>query len=86
MVLATLRHVPYSWSHKREQGSTKEGTEMTSCHYGDHEATNIKVEIERTYDEQGREITTEVRLPICKPCNEEYYDGTEDRPRLLKIG
>lgn len=57
------------------------------CYYGDHEATNIKVEIERTWnDETGTEIKAETRLPICQPCNDEHYDGTEDRPRLLKIG
>lgn len=58
----------------------------TKCHFGNHEATNIKVEVERTWDdEKDREVVTKVRLPICRPCHLENYDGTEEFPKLLAL-
>lgn len=55
------------------------------CYYGNHEATHIKKEAEYSYDGEGIERMEIVELPICKGCNEENYDGTEEFPRMRKI-
>ena len=58
----------------------------TTCSFGSHPATNIKIEIERTWDDEaGAEVETKVELPICRPCNEAHYDGTEEHPRLRRL-
>lgn len=55
------------------------------CHFCGNQATHIKKEAEYSYNEEAIEKKEIVELPICKPCNEENYDGTEEYPRMRKI-
>lgn len=63
-------------------GMTK--TENTKCHFCQGPATAVKIEVTPPIEDEDTE-TVEL-LPICKPCNEKWYDGTEDRPALLPLG
>lgn len=62
---------------------------MTNCSYGDqsHQATHIKIEVERSWSEDGggREIATKVRKPICLTHEDELFDGTEEFPGLKPL-
>ena len=38
------------------------------------------------YDEDtGEDITEDVWLPICHPCNSYWFDGTEEYPKLYPL-
>lgn len=37
------------------------------------------------YDDDFNEITEDSWLPICRPCNEYWFDGTEEHPRLYPL-
>lgn len=55
---------------------------MRKCSYCEvAEATALKTEIEREWDDAKQdEVQAERVRPICQPCSEYWFDGTEDRP------
>jgi hypothetical protein len=56
-----------------------------TCGFGNHPATNVKIDTEPSYDSEGIETVTKVMIPICEGCDRAYYDGTEDYPGLLPL-
>lgn len=51
------------------------------------EATAMKTEIELVQidDEDCTDIQVPTTRPICLPCNERWFDGTEEVPALLPL-
>ena len=37
------------------------------------------------YSEDFGDITEDVWLPICRPCNDYWFDGTEEHPKLYPL-
>jgi hypothetical protein len=48
------------------------------------EATAMKTEVEIDYSGE-EEVEVPVTRPICLPCNEHWFDGTEEVPALLPL-
>lgn len=60
--------------------------DTSTCGYcGERPAIGIKQEVEEEYDEEGNATQRIVKKPICTRCNEEYFDGTEEYPKLLPL-
>lgn len=60
-------------------------TTTTQCSFCGAAATAIKIEADRTYDDECTEIITQVLKPVCADCAEYWYDGTEDFPGVLLL-
>lgn len=58
-------------------------TGTPKCYFCQGLATGMKREATAPVEDDDVE-TTEL-VPVCGPCNEEWYDGTEEYPKLLPL-
>jgi hypothetical protein len=49
------------------------------------EATAMKTEVDTEWLEDDTEVQVPTTRPICLPCNDRWFDGTEECPELLPL-